>query len=563
MKKIIILILTIFVFNSFNLFAEIIIHGKVLSSTNQPLKRADVWVKNSNRSSDIFFQTQCEKDGSFKIILPNNFNSVVLAFSAVDHLATTFDVLVSPNSIYEINATINPYHLRDDCDTVFVVGDFNNFDFTCGIIPMNKNENGIYSVKIQGKNDTLAYQILVKESSAPQRIINGENSIFFTPDRDSDYISYLVNETKEFEIFFDRNKFRNKYPEPKLTSNSPAFNEYQNAKKIAGKIYLENILDINAHYEILMVKEDIESWNRIVDSIKQASSEKVVAAFYNVQHKESKIILAQNYIEIFQHFNKIPQDISFVNSDIVNFWLDSIDINSNFWYRNSGFYFWACLLSGESYAGGLRLENFLEAHKKTDATAGLYQKIIYYAMGSKKDTITAKKYFARMKEEFPEHIATIATDNSYNFSGTKKIVVGKIIPDFELDNLELENGTISMQSLRGKYVLLHIWGTWCAPCIENLSNLVDAFERLSHRNFTIYSIAFDQKNNVIKFRENNKMPWLHSALRRPSLDNETMQLLEIRGVPTIILVSPEGEILWVSIGTGAGLTETIEKFLQP
>ena len=59
------------------------------------------------------------------------------------------------------------------------------------------------------------------------------------------------------------------------------------------------------------------------------------------------------------------------------------------------------------------------------------------------------------------------------------------------------------------------------------------------------------------------MPWLHSALRRPSLDNETMQLLEIRGVPTIILVSPEGAILCGSIGTGAGLTETIEKFLQP
>jgi len=334
-----------------------------------------------------------------------------------------------------------------------------------------------------------------------------------------------------------------------------AENEIENAKEIAEKIFRKNAIQLT---ELTFG----ENWSKSVDSIKQSNSEKIASAFHNAQHNEAKIIFAQYYISILQYWGRIPQDFSFVNSDIVNYLLDSIDVNSNFWDVNSVSYFWACILSGESYSGSLRLEKFLETHKRTDANAWLYRKIIEYSMERKSDTVTAKKYFFRMQEEFPEHTATKSISNTYNLDGLKKIVVGKIIPDFELANLDNENEIISMQSLRGKFVLIHIWGTWCAPCIENLPNLVEAFERLSYRNFTIYSIAMDSKNNVVKFGASKKMPWLHSVTSTRGWNNETMQLLEITGVPTKILISPEGEILWISKWAGANFTEKIEEFLR-
>ena len=143
----------------------------------------------------------------------------------------------------------------------------------------------------------------------------------------------------------------------------------------------------------------------------------------------------------------------------------------------------------------------------------------------------------------------------------KKIKVGNIIPDFRLADLDGYIAMISMQSLRGKYVLIHIWGTSCRACIMDMPYLHTAYERFKDKNFLIYSIARDRLENVQRFRNNPKykMPWRHSIF-----DAEIINLLEIEGYPTQILVSPTGEILLVQIGTMGKrlekiLEETIEK----
>ena len=147
---------------------------------------------------------------------------------------------------------------------------------------------------------------------------------------------------------------------------------------------------------------------------------------------------------------------------------------------------------------------------------------------------------------------------------TRKIRVGNIIPDFELANLDNENEIISMQSLRGKYVLIDIWGTWCYPCIREIPYLEAAYNRFKDKNFTIYSIAGDDPETVKRFRENSKhkMPWLHSAVI--SRHAPIINLLEVMSYPTHILVSPDGEILRNDFSLRASnLEKTLEKYLEP
>ena len=558
--KIIILVLTTLIFNTSNLFAEITIHGKVTSSTKQPLEIADVWLRTSIGSGQ-YFQTQCDENGYYKITFPNDFQSFILGFSAANHLTATFQMIVSPNANYEINATINPYNFKNHSDTIFVIGNFNNFNVENGIIPMNKNDDGNYFAKIHSGSDTLAYQILIKTQDA-RRSINGQNATSYklntsydniSRNINYDYISFVINETKNHNIVFDIRKFLTEHPAPQISSN-PAINELQETGKIAENLYNE-------------VKNSIRSRNEKpinYDSVKQIYSEKIDSMFRQSQYEETKINLALKYIDIIHYADTIPADISFVNFAIINFLL-GVNANSNIW--RGGNYFWACLIKGEHYDNNSKLENFLQANKeipkdKNDVwhkNGSLYNVMINYIM-KRGDTATAKKYFARMKAELPEHIYTQQLINRYDLDGSKRIKAGNIIPDFELANLDDADALISMQSLRGKFVLIDIWGTWCAPCVIDMPHLEAVYEHFKDRNFTIYGIAQDRAESVRNFRNNSeyKMPWLHSIINRAVLN-----LLEVTSYPTQILVSPSGEILTVVEGAlGEELKPLLEKYLE-
>ena len=579
MKKITILILTILAFNvgafsANNLFAEITIYGKVTSSTNQPLERADVWLWGDG--------TQCDEDGSYKITLPDTFNVLIVGFTAVNHSGATFNIVALPNTSYEINAILNPHYFKDLPDTLFVIGNFNNFSYENEIIPMNENEKGIYSATIRSENDTLAYQILIRnkifikdinEYYDDSRSINGQNALFYQPARplarnfyDYDYyISYLVNETKNhneiknYNIVFDMNKFRTEYSEPEFTSNNPVINELLQFGKMGEKLFIES-------------RNSIDNRVGINREIQRTCAEKIDSLFQKVQYKETKMGLIMWYFQTLNYGGAIPNDVSFAaNSSILNFMFDSIDINFGFWDSrqsfNHNYYFWACLIAGESPLtnNSPRFENYIQANKGTDRNAwGSYMIVIDYAL-RKKDTVAAKRYFARMKEEFPEHSpeygAVKSIINNYDLDDSKKIRAGNMIPDFELANLDNKDATISMQALRGKYILIDVWGTWCLPCIMDLPHLEAVYEVFKDKNFIIYSIARDDAEKVVKFRNGkHKMPWLHSVI---DYDNAVRELLEITAYPTQILISPTGEILLVNIGTiGEYLEEILGKYLK-
>ena len=594
MKKITILILTILAFNAGafsanNLFAEITIHGKVTSRTNQPFERADVqlgWSK--------IEKIQCDEDGSYKITLPDNFNEFRLVFSAVNHSQATFYIVALPNTSYEINATINPFYFKNIPDTFFVIGDFNNFSWENGIIPMNENEKGIYSATIHSENDTLAYQIFIKMQWWNSRSINGQNALFYKPDSGGDYISYVINgtknhndtinhnetknhnEIKNYNVVFDINQFLTEYPEPELTSSNPAINEFLKFDKISDKLIDESYIimgsvvgDENAENMLNNIEtenqasginskkeEHIEHAPELIiaslDSVKRVYAEKIDSLFHKAQYKETKIVLMSRYFNVLWVYHT-PHDLSFAeNTDIINFCLDSVDINSVDWES----YFMSCIIAGESLTSSARIENFLQARKETDENAWAYYRIIDYAM-RKGDTVNAKRYFARMKEEFPESKYTKDMINHYNLDSSKEIKT--MIPDFELADLDNKSATISMQSLRGKYILIDFWGTWCHPCIMDMPHLEAAYERFKDKNFIIYSIAKDKEENIEKFRNRKyKMPWLHSIL-----DKTVEKLLEIEGYPTQILVSPDGEILARHIGNiGNKLEVILERYLK-
>ncbi|MFB6249483.1 MAG: TlpA family protein disulfide reductase [Salinibacter sp.] len=141
------------------------------------------------------------------------------------------------------------------------------------------------------------------------------------------------------------------------------------------------------------------------------------------------------------------------------------------------------------------------------------------------------------------------------FSPDRQIQAGKTLPRFELPALSDSTATFTRNDFRGKVVLIDIWGTWCGPCIRAMPHLHRAYRKYGGEDFTILSVAFRDTREAVKtFRSNRwKMPWKHALVPKGSdLQERIRSRFDISGLPTAILVGPDGQILQVSRGVGSG-----------
>lgn len=120
---------------------------------------------------------------------------------------------------------------------------------------------------------------------------------------------------------------------------------------------------------------------------------------------------------------------------------------------------------------------------------------------------------------------------------------GMDAPDFTLNDL---NGKpLTLSSLRGKYVILDFWGSWCGWCIKGIPQMKEYYQKYAGK-FEILGI--DCNDSEEKWKEAVKkyeLPWLHVYNPR---DSKVLEQYEIEGFPTKIIVGPDGKIVKTIIG---------------
>ena len=125
-----------------------------------------------------------------------------------------------------------------------------------------------------------------------------------------------------------------------------------------------------------------------------------------------------------------------------------------------------------------------------------------------------------------------------------QLQAGNPVPDFSFVAFDDSSVTIRNVDFEGQVYLLDFWGTWCAPCIEELPYLEEAYDRYSDSGFEILSIAFlDDYEDIKQFREGDySMPWLHTRVTWDNFNSIT-DIFDITRFPRPILVDEDGIIL--------------------
>lgn len=141
----------------------------------------------------------------------------------------------------------------------------------------------------------------------------------------------------------------------------------------------------------------------------------------------------------------------------------------------------------------------------------------------------------------------------------RKTAVGSIAPEIVM--ADPFGKTIPLSSLRGKYVLVDFWASWCRPCRQENPNLVKAYNKYKTRGFEIFSVSLDDNRDAWSNAINtDKLLWTHvSDLMK--WNSPVVGLYNIESIPFSVLIDPEGKILATNL-RGNMLEEKLAEVLK-
>lgn len=138
------------------------------------------------------------------------------------------------------------------------------------------------------------------------------------------------------------------------------------------------------------------------------------------------------------------------------------------------------------------------------------------------------------------------------------IAIGNKAPEIVLPGLD---GTkIALSSLRGHYVLIDFWASWCNPCRKANLELQRLYELYNEYGFEIYGISLDRTLEQWQqgIREDG-ITWTQvSDLRL--WNSPVVSLYGVERIPLAILIDPDGKIINTNISTGELEEFLAEKF---
>jgi thiol-disulfide isomerase/thioredoxin len=137
--------------------------------------------------------------------------------------------------------------------------------------------------------------------------------------------------------------------------------------------------------------------------------------------------------------------------------------------------------------------------------------------------------------------------------------VGAVAPDFTQNTPE--GSPLTLSSLRGKYVMIDFWASWCQPCRREMPNVVTLYNKYKDKGFDIIGVSLDkEKDPWVKAIADDKLTWHHVSDLK-FWQNEAAVKYGIQSIPSTILLDKDGKIIAKNL-RGDALAQKLEELLK-
>lgn len=118
---------------------------------------------------------------------------------------------------------------------------------------------------------------------------------------------------------------------------------------------------------------------------------------------------------------------------------------------------------------------------------------------------------------------------------------GKQAPEIELP--DKDGNMIKLSSLKGKYVFIDFWASWCGPCRAEIPTLVKIYDKYKSKGFEIFGVSIDSKREDWQKAVNDlKMTW-PQVIDLNAWNGNVTKSYAIVGIPTTMLLDKDGKII--------------------
>ena len=193
----------------------------------------------------------------------------------------------------------------------------------------------------------------------------------------------------------------------------------------------------------------------------------------------------------------------------------------------------------------------LTQHKeeKTDDVAQIaFMKAMLYVQIFD-DTAKATTILKQIKTDFPATAQAKQVDNTLaGFAKQEEaqkiqrgLAVGAKFPDF--NEKDVTGQPMSIARYKGKVVLVDFWATWCGPCIKELPNVLETYQKHHPKGFEIVGISLDQTEQKLHdFTKAQNMTW-QQFFDGQGWGNKLAGKYGVNSIPATYLLDAEGKIL--------------------
>jgi len=513
-----------------------LIDGKV---TNGKVIYAVSWKKDA-KQTDV----RVNQDGTFKIKLPyTDEYRVIFAHPGYEPVPLTIQFCEKKE--YSLNVTMDRYKKSPSYK---IISELNKFNLRKGAIAMKK-VGSIFKAVIENipeKNKTLKYQVLAKRS------FNG-NKYIDEHDPSGDFISEVkVNHGKAI-ITFDDSKLR--------SGDSKA--SMKNIKGLDLEVAKQNF-----------ITEVIKSWPIFRKKEKNKSDEEKLAHLYNTCKKTMKsfsnpedryayVAFINMYLSRFT--KKFEKDMEDVVKNAIS--------NKRFAASNTALMY---AVVNKLIENKLKTATSKEEKDKIRSKAYIHffkslleNRLLPARRINIMDSIARSyRYFLEDNDNFKVWVHKIIKEfpGSWSAESSKRelkqiAMIGESAPAFEYESRD--GNMVKLSDLRGKFVLLDIWATWCGTCIREIPNMIKSYEKIDKKKIEFVSVCIDiEKEKLKKYTTEKGVKWTQ-LFSNGNWKSDVIKKYKVTGIPCLFLINNEGKIVVINIGLrGKELIPTINKYIK-